>query len=765
MTFFESLDRPPRVLKTGECTADHRADAVKGKRKDASQHRHRFPDDAAGRNASYFEFLQHPAHGIHHSGKTAELLLCVFHTSTAHDAAETAQHLADGAHQRTNGTHQNRQHIGQALRLSHALVCPGQHFADPGADAQQQVGHRAQDVQHFFKDRKGRLHRHFHCLESDVQHTEESLKDLLHFLRRGFAQLHFPGQLVKPLQKIVQRAAVGHEHLAKRPADGLQHAVDAVQNVQDPVKKVLPARKLVHLAREFVQIDASILNFLRHRGVSVSQLLHAFPAEVVLFQFCVAQLQQLCIAVRRVVDHALQLLCRHAAFFQSLLEASGIVNGILCQQSRLHKALFQQLCVVVARVSESVRPQQLVKAGVKGAFQPVVPPCRAACEHGPEFFRQVAPEALCLLIVAEQDVKGLHPAGTHGVLRCVHRFGKALCFLRGFECFHRYFVVLVSQCFNGLRRQHSGVRVHHLLHGVAELRILAKGGLHHFFVGPLLLQAVVKGAGGHRAFLDLAKLHAGVDEQLFQLLAGHACLFHAFPVDQLDGTGAVALRQIVDHPLELSRTLARIGRGVCHTHDHRDHFLNAAARRRQGRKGARHVRKAVAGLVREPHQLFEVRVHFRDALARCVHDGLDAGSLLGVFVPAAGHLVDGKALYQLFSGVHGLVRDAHQCGHAHHFHRRELAVQAFQCTLHLVKVHFCRCVFNFLKAFLGTFQLQAFVQRVQGLDALPGVSLKLRVVKPHFYYALVNFLAQRLFTSFHNSSARAEKIGANAGLM
>ena len=409
----------------------------------------------------------------------------------------------------------------------------------------------------------------------------------------------------------------------------------------------------------------------------------------------------------RLSKHFIQLLGRHTAFFQRLLETARLFNTFLAQQALIHQRFLQKVCVVVSGFTKAFRSKQLVKAGVKGLLQPVVPPGCTACEHVPELFRQIAPESLCFLVVAKQDIKGLHPAAAHSVLRGVHRFAETLCLLCRLKGLHGHFIVLIRNCFNGQRCLTVvlvRVRVQFCLDGFCKLGILPEGLFHNLPVCPLFLQAVVKAAGGHSTFLDLTHFYAGVDQQLLQLLGSDACLLHALPVDQLDGTGAVALRQIIDDPLELRSALARVSRGVCHAHDHRDHLFDATARAGQGGKSTRHVRKAVAGLIREPHQLFQIPVHLRNALTRRVHDGLYAGSLLGILVPAARHLIEGKAFHQLLTGVHGLPRNMTQGRNAHHFHRRKLSAQVVQRALHLVKVHFGRCIADLFKTLFRAVQ-------------------------------------------------------------
>ena len=226
------------------------------------------------------------------------------------------------------------------------------------------------------------------------------------------------------------------------------------------------------------------MNLLRQGVVGICQRVHLVPVKPQLIQLFVAHGSTLMVMLSRFTKHFVQLLGGHTTFFQCLLETARLFNAFLTQQALIHQYFLQKACVVVSGVTKAFRSQQLVKAGVEGTLQPVVPPGRTACEHVPELFRQIAPEALCFLVVAKQDIKGLHPAAAHSVLRSVHRFAEALCLLCRLKGLHGHFVVLVSQGINGLRCQHTGIRVHHLLHGFAELGKLAKGGLHHLFVSP-----------------------------------------------------------------------------------------------------------------------------------------------------------------------------------------------------------------------------------------------------------------------------------------
>ena len=441
-------------------------------------------DDVSCRNTAYFEFVQHTAHCIHHGAECAELLLCLFHASTAHKGLHALHHVRNGAQQRCNSTNKDTQHVAKALCLSKAFVHPCQQIADAASNVQQKVTHRAQQIQQLSKDHKSGLANRLHALQPDAQHPEYAGKYFLYLFRSFFAQRHFPGQLVKPLQKVVQRASVGHEHITESVPDRAQYTVDAFQHVQDAVKKVLPAAQLVHLACKVVQVHTAILNLLRQGVVGICQRVHLVPVKPQLIQLFVAHGSTLMVMLSRFTKHFIQLLGGHAAFFQCLLETARLFNAFLAQQALIHQRFLQKACVVVSGVTKAFRSQQLVKAGVEGTLQPVVPPGRTACEHVPELFRQIAPESLCFLVVAKQDIKGLHPAAAHSVLRSVHRFAEALCLLCRLKGLHSHFVVLVSQGINSLRCQHTGIRVHHLLHGFAELGKLAKGGLHHLFVSP-----------------------------------------------------------------------------------------------------------------------------------------------------------------------------------------------------------------------------------------------------------------------------------------
>ena len=247
---------------------------------------------------------------------------------------------------------------------------------------------------------------------------------------------------------------------------------------------MLPAAQLVHIACKVVQVHTAILNLLRHGVVGICQRVHLVPVKPQLIQLFVTHGGTLMVMLSRFPKHFVQLLGRHTAFFQRLLETACLFNAFLAQQSLIHQCFLQKVCVVVSGFAKAFRSQQLVKARVEGTLQPVVPPGRTACEHVPELFRQIAPESFCFLVVAKQDIKGLHPAAAHSVLRGVHRFAEALCLLCRLKGLHGHFVVLVSQGINGLRCQHTGIRVHHLFHGFAELGKLAKGGLHHLFVSP-----------------------------------------------------------------------------------------------------------------------------------------------------------------------------------------------------------------------------------------------------------------------------------------
>ena len=247
---------------------------------------------------------------------------------------------------------------------------------------------------------------------------------------------------------------------------------------------MLSARQLVHLPGKLFKVYRSILNFFRKASIGIRQCFHLAPVPVLCIQLCIAKLCHPGIPVGLISDHIRQLLSGNSALLQSLLETSGILDLFLAQHPAPDKTCFQRLCKVVRSIAKAFCPQQLIQSGVKGASQPAVSCFCAACEHVPELFRQIAPESLCFLVVAKQDIKGLHPAGTYGVLGRVHCFTKALCLLRCLKSLHGHFVVLVSQGINGLRCQHTGIRVHHLLHGFAKLGKLAKGGLHHLFVSP-----------------------------------------------------------------------------------------------------------------------------------------------------------------------------------------------------------------------------------------------------------------------------------------
>ena len=230
-------------------------------------------------------------------------------------------------------------------------------------------------------------------------------------------------------------------------------------------------------------------------------------------------------------------------------------------------------------------------------------------------------------------------------------------------------------------------------------------------------------------------------------------------------SGAVALGQVSDGALERKARLARVCSGVRDAHDHGDHLFDVAARRCHLRKRAGHLVKAVAGLVRVPHQLVQVAVHLIDALASGVHDGLHVRGLLCILIPSAGDLIQRQTLHKLLAGIHGLVGNVHQYRDGHNIQSRKLLLQGVQRTVHGGKVHLLRSCIQLLKALFGPFELQFLHHPVDGVHGLFCVFLKVRIVELQFYNTLVYFTAHSVFTSPHARSAILSKTGRIAGFM
>ena len=476
--------RGPGVLKPVKCVADQRSYAVKSGKQDASQKSYCPANDAAGRNTSHFEFVHHAAQRIHHYTKCAKLFLGSIHVAAPHKGFYSLPQLSDRLQQMPYCVGQDHHHICKVLCIPETVVHIAKYITKPGCNAQQQILDGSQQIQQFGRHGIHGLESDLRRFQPNTQGAKKPSEHFVHLIGGVFAQLHLPGQFVKALHQVIQRASVRHKHFIKGFPYRVHYTVDPFKDVQDPGKEVLSARQLVHLPGKLFKVYRSILNFFHKAAIGIRQCFHLAPVPVLCIQLCIAKLCHPGIPVGLISDHIRQLLSGNSALLQSLLETSGILNLFLAQHPAPDKTCFQRLCKVVRSIAKAFCPQQLIQSGVKGASQPAVSCFCAACEHVPELFRQIAPESLCFLVVAKQDIKGLHPAGTHCVLCGVHRFAKAFRFLCRFKRFYGHLIVLICQCFNCLRCQHTGIRVHHLLHGFAKLGKLAKGGLHHLFVSP-----------------------------------------------------------------------------------------------------------------------------------------------------------------------------------------------------------------------------------------------------------------------------------------
>ena len=478
-----------RILKCAECLADQRRHAVKGHKEYAAQQLHRAAQRSADADAFQPKVLEYGAHRVHNVAKGLELPLSLLHRAAVDQRLQQPENILHRLQKCAKSHRQRIDYIVDALGTLKALVQGSENIAKGCPCPQKQVAQRLQYIHQLADQCKCNASCHQDGLSTNAQHAEQPLEQLRQAFHRAFVQHQLACQVVKPLQQTVQRAAVRVKHFVKSVPDGPQHAVDALQDVQDAVEKVLPSAHFPHLGGITVKAHFAILNCLGHFPVGVDRLIQGLPAHALCGQFFVALLRDLFVSCKTELHPLVQIICGHSRILQRLLKAACVLDLLLCQLAVGDQAAPQLLRECIAHVSQRRIVQKLVHAAIKGLLQPAVASTHAACKNIPELLCQVTPEGLCLLVIAKQNVKGFHPARAYSVLGSVNDLAETLGLLRGFKGLHGHFIVLVGKRFNGKRSLIVVLRVciQFRFHRLSKFSILAKGLFHYLTVGPLLL--------------------------------------------------------------------------------------------------------------------------------------------------------------------------------------------------------------------------------------------------------------------------------------
>ena len=358
-------------------------------------------------------------------------------------------------------------------------------------------------------------------------------------------------------------------------------------------------------------------------------------------------------------------------------------------------------------------------------FEHLVPRISALGEHFVHCVREICPECLGILIITEDELKGVHPSGRDCILDRINHVREGSGFLSRLECLQPKLIDLRAKFLDCLRGRNA-LFLCVFVDLVYSGRIVVEDLHHDVRCKPCVFRQMVgelrfgKGLfSGDEGFvcaisilLQGSKRNARVQSFLPELISIHRCILDRLIVFLTHDTGTHCLRKLIHGVTGSSRVLAGQCRPVGDTFQSCDRGLQILARSCKLGNVGDHVRKVVAGLISKPVQTFQLRID-RIKVVTLRNQRADGCGLIAKLLPTSRNLVNGQRGEKLLSGIHRRIGDVGKGGHSYDFESREFCLYSLNRASECRNVTFLSCGAELIEALSGPIQIQALFKLVQ----------------------------------------------------